>query len=86
MALLLDKSISYQEIKNLVLKSDETFIKDVNLFDVYEGEKLAEDKKSYAIHISLQDESKTMNDQQIDQIMKKIVNSLKSELNAELRT
>lgn len=86
LALLLDKSVSYQEVKNLVLKSETNFIRSINLFDVYEGDKLENNKKSYAISIILQDENKTMNDLQIDQIMKKIINTLKSELNAELRT
>ena len=86
LALLLDKEVTYQEIENLVKKTDDNLIKNVNLFDVYEGDRLPAGKKSYAISINLQDENKTMNDKQIDKLMKKVVNSLKQELKAELRT
>src|SRR5690606_23557909 len=67
LALLLDAQITYQDIKNLVIKSNDVLVKNVNLFDVYEGDKLPEGKKSYAISIHLQDENKTMTDKQIDQ-------------------
>lgn len=86
LALLLDAQITYQDIKNLVIKSNDVLVKNVNLFDVYEGDKLPEGKKSYAISIHLQDENKTMTDKQIDQAMNKIISSLKKELNAELRS
>jgi phenylalanyl-tRNA synthetase beta chain len=66
LALLLDAQITYQDIKNLVIKSNDVLVKNVNLFDVYEGDKLPEGKKSYAISIHLQDENKTMTDKQID--------------------
>ncbi|MBV7439878.1 phenylalanine--tRNA ligase subunit beta [Weeksellaceae bacterium TAE3-ERU29] len=85
LALLLNKETSYAEVKNTVLPCDETHIKSVNLFDVYEGDKLPKGKKSYAISIKLQDESKTMNDKQIDSIMNKIIKELSNKLNAELR-
>ena len=85
LALLLNKETSYEEVKNTVLSCDETHIKSVNLFDVYEGDKLPKGKKSYAISIKLQDESKTMNDKQIDSIMNKIIKELSKKLNAELR-
>lgn len=86
LALLLDKTITYQEIQKIVLNSDKQFIKNVNLFDVYEGDKLPQGKKSYAVSITLQDNVKTMKDKQIDSIVSKVVKSLKKELNAELRT
>ena len=85
LALLLNKETSYTEVKNTVLPCDKTHIKSVNLFDVYEGDKLPNGKKSYAISIKLQDESKTMNDKQIDAIMNKIIKELGKKLNAELR-
>lgn len=71
LALLLNTDTSYEAVKECVEACDTTHIKDVNLFDVYQGDKLPEGKKSYAISLQLQDEEKTMNDKQIDAIMKK---------------
>ena len=59
--------------------------KSVVLFDVYEGKNLPEGKKSYAVNFILQDEEKTLNDKQIDAIMKKLIANLTGKLNAELR-
>ncbi|MCK0204439.1 phenylalanine--tRNA ligase subunit beta [Ornithobacterium rhinotracheale] len=85
LALLLNTDTSYEAVKECVEACDTTHIKDVNLFDVYQGDKLPEDKKSYAISLQLQDEEKTMNDKQIDAIMKKVIKVLQDKLNAELR-
>lgn len=85
LALLIDKETSYQEIENLITNANQKYVKTVNLFDVYEGDKLPSGKKSYAVSISLQDEKQTMTDKQIDKIMAKIINTLQSKLNAELR-
>lgn len=85
LALLINKETGYNEIEKVVLNCDSTHIKSVNLFDVYEGDKLPKDKKSYAISIQLQDENKTMNDSQIDAIMNKIIKELAKQLNIELR-
>ena len=60
-------------------------LKKVELFDVYEGNKLPAGKKSYAVNFILQDETKTLNDKQIEAIMHKLVTNLKSKLGAELR-
>ena len=60
-------------------------LKSVELFDVYEGKNLPEGKKSYAVNFMLQDEQKTLNDKQIDAIMKKLISNLTTKLNAELR-
>lgn len=84
LALLIDKKTSYQEIRDLILESNNKII-DVNLFDVYEGDKLPDNKKSYAISINMQDLEKTMIDKEIDKIMNKIINQLKNNLKAELR-
>ena len=86
LALLLDKNITYQTVEDIVMKSDADFIQKVNLFDVYEGDKLPMNKKSYAINIQMQDADKTMNDKQIDAIINKVVSRLEKEVNAELRT
>ena len=70
---------------NVLHQSEKKFLKEVDLFDVYEGKNLPEGKKSYAVNFILQDESKTLNDKQIDAIMTKIIANLKKELKAELR-
>lgn len=85
LALLLDKEISYQQIQDVVNGLDNPLIQSIDLFDVYEGDKIAAGNKSYAISIILQDESKTMKENQINDIIQKLLKSLKNELNAELR-
>uniref|UniRef100_UPI0039A42F76 phenylalanine--tRNA ligase subunit beta n=1 Tax=Ornithobacterium rhinotracheale TaxID=28251 RepID=UPI0039A42F76 len=85
LALLLNTDTSYEAVKECVESCDTTHIKSVNLFDVYQGDKLPEGKKSYAISLQLQDDEKTMNDKQIDAIMKKVIKVLQDKLNAELR-
>ena len=64
---------------------EKKLLKSVELFDVYEGKNLPEGKKSYAVNFILLDESKTLNDKQIDAIMNKLIANLKKELKAELR-
>ena len=85
LALLIDKEVSYDSIKQIALKQEKRLLKAVNLFDVYEGKKLGEGKKSYGISFKFQDESKTLTDAQIDQTMDKIITSLVSELKVQLR-
>lgn len=85
LALLLDKDVKFESIERIAYQSEKKFLKEVELFDVYEGKNLPEGKKSYAVNFILQDESKTLNDKQIDSIMTKIINNLKKGLNAELR-
>ncbi|MCC8095028.1 MAG: phenylalanine--tRNA ligase subunit beta [Tannerellaceae bacterium] len=85
LALLLDKSVPFAEIEKIATDSDRKLLKQVELFDVYEGKNLAPGKKSYAVSFYLQDESKTLNDKQIDAIMKKIRNNLEQKLGAQLR-
>lgn len=85
LALLVDNSVSFEQIAELVRQSDRKHIKSVELFDVYEGDKLPTGKKSYAVNFKLQDEERTMGDKQIDAIMSKIIETLKKQVNAELR-
>lgn len=85
LSLLIDKGISFDTIKKIVLKAEKRLIKNVSLFDVYEGDKIAEGKKSYAIGITLQDEEKTLNDKQIDKIMSQIIRLLDTEIGAKIR-
>lgn len=85
LALLLDKNILFDQIEKIAYKSEKKLLKEVSLFDVYEGKNLPEGKKSYAVNFVLQDDEKTLTDKQIDVIMKKIQSSLEKELGAQLR-
>ncbi len=85
LALLLDNKVEFKEIYNLAFQSERKLLKDVDLFDVYEGENLPEGKKSYAISFVLQDENKTLNDKQIDKIMQKLQQTFEKNVDAELR-
>lgn len=85
LALLLDNDVSFKEIYSLSFQSEKTVLKEVDLFDVYEGGKLPEGKKSYAVSFVLQDEKKTLTDKQIDKIMKKLQATFEKNLEAVLR-
>eukprot|EP01029_Cantina_marsupialis_P023151 TRINITY_DN572_c0_g3_i1.p1 TRINITY_DN572_c0_g3~~TRINITY_DN572_c0_g3_i1.p1 ORF type:complete len:817 (-),score=158.91 TRINITY_DN572_c0_g3_i1:3398-5848(-) len=85
LALLIDKGVSFAEIKTIAFNCEKKLLKSVSLFDVYEGEKLGEGKKSYAVSFILQDTEKTLNDKQIDKIMQKLIKSYEKQLGAELR-
>ena len=84
-ALLVDKNVLFSEIEKISFKSDKKTLKKVQLFDVYEGKNLPEDKKSYAVKFHLQDEESTLTDKQIDAIMQKIYVALEKEIGAKLR-
>ena len=83
--MLIDKSTTYESIFNLAKQTEKSLLKDVNLFDVYEGEKLPEGKKSYALSFTIQDNTKTLTDAQIDKIMSKLQQTFETELGASLR-
>ena len=85
LALLLDKKVTFKEIKETAFRSEKSLLKSVSLFDVYEGEKLGADKKSYAVSFTLLDEEKTLTDKQIDKIMNKLIGTYKHLFNAEIR-
>ena len=82
---MIDKNITFAEIEQIALKSERKLLKEVSLFDVYEGKNLPEGKKSYAVNFQIQDEEKTLTDKQIDKVMDKIRQNLERELNAQLR-
>tara|TARA_B100001146_G_C16196611_1_gene442026 strand:+ start:1869 stop:4295 length:2427 start_codon:yes stop_codon:yes gene_type:complete len=84
-ALLLDETVSYAEIETIAAQTEKKLLKEVNLFDVYQGDNLPEGKKSYAVSFTFQDENKTMTDKQIDKIMSKLQYRFENELKAELR-
>lgn len=85
LALLLDKSILFDQVERIARKSEKKLLKEVSLFDVYEGKNLPEGKKSYAVNFVLQDDEKTLTDKQIDAIMQKIQKALEQEVGALLR-
>lgn len=85
LALLLDNSVLFEQIEKIARKSEKKLLKEVSLFDVYEGKNLPEGKKSYAVNFVLQDDEKTLTDKQIDSIMQKIQKALEQEVGAQLR-
>ena len=85
LALLVDADVEFAQIEQIARQTEKKLLKNVVLFDVYEGDKLPAGKKSYAVNFILQDEEKTMGDKQIDAIMQKLIANLKKQLNAELR-
>lgn len=85
LSLLINKDIAFSQLEAIALKSERSLLKEVNVFDVYEGEKLPENKKSYALSFLLQDEEKTLTDKQIDSVMSKLIGIFEKELGAEIR-
>ncbi|CAM4095638.1 phenylalanine--tRNA ligase subunit beta [Flavobacterium weaverense] len=85
LALLIDQSVTYESIYSVAKQTEKSFLKDISLFDVYEGNNLPEGKKSYALRFTIQDSSKTLTDTQIDKIMSKLQNNFETELGASLR-
>lgn len=85
LALLVDEKVEFADIEQIARQTEKKLLKSVELFDVYEGKNLPESKKSYAVNFILQDETKTLNDKQIEAIMSKLTTNLKNKLGAELR-
>jgi len=84
-ALLVDKTVTFKEIYNLAFQTEKHLLKEVDLFDVYEGDKLEEGKKSYAVSFLLQDSNKTLTDKHIDKIMQKLQITFEKNVGASLR-
>jgi phenylalanyl-tRNA synthetase beta chain len=84
-ALLVDEKIQFEQIYTLAKQTEKSLLKEVNLFDVYQGANLPEGKKSYAVSFILQDHSNTLTDTQIDKIMSKLQGNFESQLGASLR-
>ena len=85
LALLLDKNVQFAEIEKIAYETEKKLLKEVSLFDVYEGKNLEAGKKSYAVSFLLQDENATLNDKQIDKVMQKLIANLQNRLGAVLR-
>jgi phenylalanyl-tRNA synthetase beta chain len=77
--------VSYQEVEKLAYATEPKLLKNVNLYDVYEGEKIEAGKKSYALSFMLRDEQATLQDKQIDQVMDKLMKQFEQKLNATIR-
>ncbi len=85
LALLIDENIRYSSIEEIALQTEKSLLKRVNLFDCYKGKNIPEGKKSYAVSFVLQDQNKTLTDKEIEQIMTRITDNLKKNLQVELR-
>ena len=83
--MLIYSNIKLKKKKKVAFSTERKILKSVNAFDVYEGKGIPEGKKSYAISFVLQDEQKTLTDVQIDNVMNRLIENYKKELNAELR-
>lgn len=84
-SLLLDSTVNFSEITEIANNCDRKILKEVGLFDVYEGKNLEDGKKSYAVSFKFQDAEQTLKDKQVDAVMDKIRGQLESKLNAQLR-
>jgi phenylalanyl-tRNA synthetase beta chain len=85
LSLLLDESVSFENIYAIAKQTEKTLLKEVSLFDVYQGNNLPEGKKSYAVSFTIQDNSKTLTDTQIEKIMSKLQGNFEKQLGATLR-
>ncbi|MBF4472112.1 phenylalanine--tRNA ligase subunit beta [Flavobacterium sp. HJJ] len=85
LALLVDQEVTYDTIYTIARQTEKSLLKNINLFDVYEGQNLPEGKKSYALSFTIQDTTKTLEDAQIDKIMNKLQKNFETELGASLR-
>lgn len=85
LSLVLDKSVTFSKIEAIAEKAERKLLRDIHVFDVYEGDKIDEGKKAYAMTFTLQDQEKTLTDKVIDKTMKRLIQSFERELNAVIR-
>ena len=85
LALLLNRSVSFAELEKLAFATEKKLLKEVGLFDVYEGEKIENGMKSYALYFILQDDQGTLTDEQIDKVMNRLIKVYTERLNARIR-
>ena len=85
LSLVLDKHIRFNELRDAAMKIERKLLKNVDLFDIYEGSNISEGKKSYALSFILQDESSTLTDKIIDKTMKRILTVYEQQFSAQLR-
>ncbi|MFT4738048.1 MAG: phenylalanyl-tRNA synthetase beta chain [Cyclobacteriaceae bacterium] len=85
LSLVLDKRVTYKEVQDIAFKQERKLLNRMNVFNVYEGDKIEKGKKAYAITFYLQDNTKTLNDKQIDKTMSRLMSLFENELNAIIR-
>ena len=85
LALLLDESVQYADLRASAFRAGKKLLKQVSLFDVYRGDKIAEGKKQYALSFVLQDLDKTLTDNDVERVMKKLLSTFQNEYGAVLR-
>lgn len=85
LSMLVDTDVTFDALKTIAFKTEKKLLKNVQIFDVYVGDKLPENKKSYALNFTLQDDQQTLTDKQIDAVMQKIIANLAQTAKAEIR-
>jgi phenylalanyl-tRNA synthetase beta chain len=85
LSMLVDTDITFDALKAVALKAEKKLIRNIQVFDVYVGDKLPAGKKSYALNFTIQDEEQTLTDKQIDAVMQKIIHNLAQTVKAEIR-
>jgi phenylalanyl-tRNA synthetase beta chain len=85
LSMLIDKSVTFGQLKQIATRTDKKLLKEVSVFDVYQGDKLPAGKKSYALSFILEDTEKTLTDKAIDALMQKLIYNLGKEAGAEIR-
>ena len=83
--MVIKKTVSYDEIKQIAQSTENKLLSKINVFSIYEGDKIGSENKAYAIAFYLQDQEKTLNDKKIDKIMSKLIYRFENELNAVIR-
>ncbi len=85
LSLVLDKQIKFEDVRSIAVKSENKLLRDIKVFDVYEGDSVGKDKKAYAIKFILQDQHKTLTDKVIDKTMSRLMGAFENELGAIIR-
>ena len=85
LALLVDKEVTFEKLRSIALSTEKKLLKSVSLFDVYEGDKLPEGKKSYALSFVLEDKSQTLTDKVIDKVMGNLMVQFERQAGAQVR-
>ena len=85
LSLLIDESISFEELSDIAINTDNKILRSVDLFDVYEGDKLPKGKKSYALSFVMSDKTRTLTDKEVDKVMEKLIRTFTNKIGAELR-
>jgi phenylalanyl-tRNA synthetase beta chain len=85
LSMLIDKSVQYGMLESLAFETERKILRDVNLFDVYDGDKIQSGKKSYALSFTLRDDEKTLTDKEIDKVMSRLMDAFEKKLGAVIR-